>query len=144
MSSDMQQDQSNSNGTRFPKRSAILVVLTAVGIVAILGCLYFGLQIVSGIALGIAMSSGGDTVLHSDPNPDNSIIVHAVSDDCGATCDCSTRIDITFGQETKKAIYRVDDACDLEIKWIDEYRFEVIDKWGETVILNAQDFENAP
>jgi len=140
----MQQGQSNSDKTRIPKRSVILAILITVGAVAILGCLYFGLQIASGIALGIAMSSGGDTVLHSDPNPDNSIIVHAVSDDCGATCDCSTRIDITFGQETRKGVYRVKDACDVEINWLDQYRFEVIDKWGETVVLDARDFESKP
>src|SRR5690349_15481161 len=74
--------------------SQILIAL--IGIATVLVCLSFGMQIVSGIALGIMMSSGGDTVLHSDPNTSNTIIVHAVSDDCGATCDCSTRIDITF------------------------------------------------
>jgi hypothetical protein len=140
----MQQNQSNFGNNNIQIKNVLRTILIIVGIVTIFSCLYFGVQIASGIALGIAMSSSGDTVLHSDPNPDNSIIVHAVSDDCGATCDCSTRIDITFGQDTKKAIYRVHDACDLEIKWLDQYRFEVIDKWGETVILDARDFENKP
>ena len=141
---DAQQNQSNQIKRKFPFKSIARITGVVIGVAALLGCLSIGVQIIGGIVLGSMMSDVGDTVLHSDPNPNNTIIAHAVSDDCGATCDCSTRIDITFGQETKKAIYRVDDACDLEIKWIDEYRFEVIDKWGETVILNAQDFENAP
>jgi len=144
MSSDLQQDPSNFGEPRITKRSVVLAVLITIGTVVILGCLYFALQIAGGIALGIAMSSGGDTVLHSDSNVDNTIIVHAVSDDCGATCDCSTRIDITFGQETKKGVYRVQGACDVEIKWLDQYRFEVIDKSGETIVLDARDFENNP
>lgn len=141
---DAEQSQSNQSKSKFPFKIVARVIAIIVGIVALLGCLSIGAQIAGGIMLGIMMSSGGDSVLHSDPNPDNTIIVHAVSDNCGATCDCSTRLDITFGQETKKGVYRVKDACDVEIKWLDQYRFEVIDKWGETVVLDARDFENKP
>lgn len=139
-----EQNQSNQSKNKFPFKYVAYALVTVIGIVAILGCLSIGAQIAGGIVLGIMMSSGGDTVLHSDPNPDNTIIVHAVSDNCGATCDCSTRLDVTFGQETKKGVYRVHDACDVEIKWLDHYKFEVIDKWGETIVLDARDFENAP
>lgn len=128
----------------FPFKFVTRIIVIVIGIAALLGCLFIGVQIAGGIYLGILMSSGGDTILHSDPNPNNTIIVHVVSDSCGATCDCSTRIDITFGQETKEGVYRVHDACDLEIKWLDEYRFEVIDKWGETVVLDARDLKNKP
>jgi hypothetical protein len=138
----MQQNQSNQIENRVPNLSVVRAILTFIGFVAIVACLAFGLQLASGIAFGIALSSGGDTILHSDPNADHTILVHAVSDDCGATCDCSTRLDITFGQKTKKGIYRVPDACDVEIKWLDQYRFEVIAKWGETIVLDARDFDN--
>lgn len=139
-----EQNQSNQGKAKFPFKFVGRIIAIVVGIVALLGCLSIGAQIAGGIVLGIMMSSGGDIVLHSDPNPNSTIIVHAVSDDCGATCDCSTRLDITYGEKTKKGVYRVRDACDVEIKWLDQYRFEVIDKWGETIVLDARDFEHKP
>jgi hypothetical protein len=144
MSNDMQHDPLNNGKKRRPISLAARIILPIVGVVIIFACLYIGLLIVGGITLGTGMASGGDTILHSDPNSDHSIIVHAVSDDCGATCDCSTRLDITYGQETKKNIYRVRDSCDVTIQWIDQYRFEVVDQPGESVILDARDFQNNP
>lgn len=140
----MQQNQENLPKSKFSIKSVVRAILIGAGVVAVYFIFQTAMQIAGGIFLGILMSSGGDTVLHSDPNPDKTIVVHAVSDDCGATCDCSTRLDITYGQETKEGVYRVHDACDVEIKWLDQYRFEVIDKWGETIVLDARDFKNKP
>jgi hypothetical protein len=106
-------------------------------------CIFFSFPIIGGLILGMGMASGGDTVLHSDPNAENTIIVQVVSDGCGATCKCTTRLDIIHNQEPKEGIYRVNDACDVEIKWLDQYRFEVIDKSSrsdEPVILDSRDF----
>ena len=144
---DPEQNQSD-RPTRFSfkhgPRAIVTGVVAVIGFVVLLGCLSYGAQIAGGIFLGILMSSSRDLVLHSDPNPGDTIVVHVISDDCGATCDCATRLDISFGGETRKRVYRVHDACDLEIRWLDDYRFEVIDKWGETVTMDARDFENSP
>jgi hypothetical protein len=136
-------NQPNQKENKFPiKHVVYAIIVTIIGIVALSSCLYFGTLIAGSIFMGIMMSSG-ESVLHSDPNPDNTIIVHVVSDGCGATCDCTTRVDISYGDDKKQEIYR-DDACDLEIKWLDNYRFEVIDKLGETVVLDARDYEGTP
>jgi len=140
----MGKDEPLQDQNKFSLKKVIRFIASALGILALLACSIFGMQVVGGIILGVMMSMGGDSVLHSDPNPDNSIVIHVISDDCGATCDCSTRLDITFDKETKEEIYRVQDACDLEINWLDDYRFEVIDKWGETVVLDARDYEITP
>ncbi|HEX2697380.1 MAG TPA: hypothetical protein VHM28_06690 [Anaerolineales bacterium] len=137
---DIGQNQSNQIKSKFAFKSTARIIGVVLATLILLGCLSIGAQIAGGIVLG-SMMSGGEHVLHSDPNPDNSIIAYAVSDDCGATCNCSTRIDITFGQETKKGIYRIYNACDLEINWLDKYRFEVIDNGGKTVVLDARDYE---
>ncbi|MBI4760124.1 MAG: hypothetical protein ACOYYF_16215 [Chloroflexota bacterium] len=139
-----EQNQSNQNKNKFPFKFVTRIIAIIFGVVILLWCLSFGAQIALGIYLGVGMSNSAGTVLHSESNPDGTIIVHVVSTSCGATCDCSTRLDITYGQETKEGVYRVRDACDLEIKWLDQNRFEVIDKWGETIVLDAQDFQLRP
>ena len=125
------------------KRIGYLAIpILIIGLLISAACLYFGGPIAGGIFLGIMMSSG-ESILHSDINPENTITVNVISDSCGATCDCTTRLDISWNKVVKKEIYRVNDACDLEIKWLDEYRFEVIDKWSESdepVILDARDY----
>jgi hypothetical protein len=108
------------------------------------------MQLAGGIALGILMSGGGgDIVLHSNPNPDNTIIVHVVRDYLADPWDCSIRLDMTYGEETQTEVYRASDACDVEIRWLDQYRFEVVDTWSDTnqvvlVLLDARDFREKP
>ncbi|MBL8100753.1 MAG: hypothetical protein JNK81_16345 [Anaerolineales bacterium] len=116
-------------------------ILSVIGILGLLICSSIGAQIAGGIFLGILMSSGGDTILHSDPNVGNTIIVHAVSDDCGVTCDCSTRLDIEYEDKIEKGVYRIHDVCDVEIRWLDEYKFEVIYKDRIQIILDAREFK---
>ncbi len=55
--------------------------------------------------------SSGESILHSNMNHENTITVNVISDSCGATCDCTTRLDLSWNNAVKKEIYRVNDAC---------------------------------
>lgn len=139
----MQQIQLDASRNKSSIKFVTYIILIIACVGTLFGCLYFGIQVAGALYLGYGMANSDDYVLHSDPNPDNTITIHAISDGCGATCDCTTRLDMEFGQEYKTEIYRISD-CDVEIKWLDRYRFEVIDIVGKKTLLDARDFGNVP
>ena len=116
---------SSATGFHFPSAGIGCFVGLLLGIIvigAIAGVILA--YAAGGLYLGSLMSSGSGSVLHAVPSPNRSAIAYVLSDDCGATCDCSTRVDIALPDDFHHAAYR-SEACDLEVVWLSDERLQV-------------------
>ena len=82
------------------------------------------------IALPYFLFSDQYLKLHEESNPSHTITALAIRDDCGATCACSTRIDLKFSNRYMEEIFRVDD-CDIQITWLNEAKFTATFDFGK-------------
>lgn len=95
------------------------------------------------------LSSGSGQILHSDPNPSGSYIIHVVTVDCGQSSTyggkfykCSTRLDLEITAVNDHRViqgYELPGACDAKIKWLDDVNFETTWSNGNKEEMNISD-----
>ncbi len=113
--------------------------IVGVIVVGIIALLLLG-PILGGIAMGEGMSDMH--VIDYALNPDGSTVAYAISDDCGATCGCATRVDIQYEGLYYREVFRSNEACELFIEWINQIELEVsfpdyYDLSSETININS-------
>ena len=114
-------DNNSKNGSKAP----IFIGGFVVGGIIAAVIVFFLLigPVMGGIAMGEAMTDM--RVLGYISNQDNSVVAYAISDDCGATCGCATRVDIDIDGEYYREAFRSYDACELILNWIDQETIEI-------------------
>lgn len=103
-----------------------------------ISCALLG-QVFSGIAMGNAMASGPQRVLHSVPSPGEGAIAYIISDDCGATCGCATRVDIAVGEAYFAEAFRSHEYCDLDASWTSPILLQIRSPYRSDEVLGEID-----
>jgi hypothetical protein len=96
-----------------------------------------------GIVLGILMASG-ESELHAIISPDKETTALVIADDCGATCGCTTRIDVKTSSDYKKEVWRGIDVCDAQIEWISSTEFYILADNGQKIYIDISTLEFSP
>jgi hypothetical protein len=76
-------------------------------------------------------------------SPDQRVTALVISDDCGATCSCSLRVDLKTEQRYVREVYR-NDACKAWITWQSRTRFRIEADNGGDQQLDIAAFGLAP
>jgi hypothetical protein len=77
-----------------------------------------------------------DTILHSAASPNQTMEAYLISDGCGATCDCTVRLDIQTESAYHRSVWRGIDICDASITWVDNSKLLLSESPAEVYVVD--------
>jgi hypothetical protein len=92
--------------------------------------LAMGAALVAGLIF-LLFGSGNGVVETRVVSPNGRIAAEVVRDDCGATCGCRIRVDLSvLHRRTYKEVYRDWSACDAELVWLECTKLQIRPEQG--------------